>query len=71
MKAEFIEGWLTNCFARGERPTYGYPKSALPETVGGDMEMSTGFMASDAPTSATGLMSSDVPTSATQVAEAA
>lgn len=44
MKAEFIEGWITDCFARGERPNYGYPASKLPETSGGDMEVVTGFM---------------------------
>jgi hypothetical protein len=57
METVFIEGWLTDCFARGVRPVYGYPSSKLPETSGGDMEVVTGFMANGP--------------SATQVAEAA
>lgn len=58
MKARFIEGWLTDCFERGDRPNYGYPASKLPETSDDEMEVVTGFMAVAHP-------------SATQVAEAA
>jgi hypothetical protein len=41
----FIKGYLTDCFAKGERPTYGFPTNHLPETTGGDMEVLTGFLA--------------------------
>jgi hypothetical protein len=42
----FIEGYLTDRFAAGDLPTYGFPKNHLPETTGGQMQVVTGFLAS-------------------------
>lgn len=42
----FIRGWLTDEFAAGRRPVYGYPRSSIPAVVGGEMEVKTGYMAS-------------------------
>lgn len=42
----FVSGYFTDQFAAGERPDYGYPKNHLPETTLDNMEVVTGFMAS-------------------------
>ncbi|SDO49162.1 hypothetical protein [Afipia sp. GAS231] len=41
----FIKGYLTDRFAAGKRPIYGFPTNHLPETTGEDMEATTGFLA--------------------------
>ena len=41
----FIKGYLTDCFAKGDRPVYGFPKNHLPETNDDEVHVVTGFLA--------------------------
>jgi hypothetical protein len=41
----FLNGYFTERFAMGDRPSYGYPKNHLPETTLEEIEVVTGFMA--------------------------
>ena len=41
----YIDGYQTQRMHAGEMPDYGYPKNHVPEAVIGEMDLTTGYMA--------------------------